>query len=145
MYSKIKKFFVFSIFFFGLSILLCFVFSIYIKHFVNSKESSYYSSEKKEVLNGIVKIYNATGVNGLAKEMKLFLKMFDIKVSATQNSNTSAAQTKLYSKPTSKDFAAFVAKLIDYQPELISTSDTIDVDLVIIIGSDYKLLKPFKN
>jgi hypothetical protein len=121
------------------------VFSIYIKHFVNSKESSYYSSEKKEVLNGIVKIYNATGVNGLAKEMKLFLKMFDIKVSATQNSNTSAAQTKLYSKPTSKDFAAFVAKLIDYQPELISTSDTIDVDLVIIIGSDYKLLKPFKN
>lgn len=146
MYSKIRKIFVFSIFFLGLCITAFFLGSIYLKHFSNHNESiraNVNLSEPKA--DRTVIIFNSTKVYGLAREMKLFLNSFELGRITTQNLDSSFAKSKLFSRQNSLSFAEFVAKLIDYPKNEIQIVSSQNADLVIIIGSDYKLLKPFKN
>ncbi|MEJ5285964.1 MAG: LytR C-terminal domain-containing protein [Bacteroidota bacterium] len=101
--------------------------------------------EKVIQLDGTISIYNSTNVYGLAKEMKLFLNSFEINKISTQNYDKPLNKSVLISKPGSIQFANYVAKLIDYLPDSIKTDENQKFDLVIILGSDFKLLKPFKN
>ncbi len=145
MFCKIKKIFVFSIFFLGLSILVAFAISIYFKHFHNSSEPKIANSQQIATITNKIVIYNATNVSGLAKDLKLFLRSFEVKEVQTENYDTLLDRCRFLTKPNYFSTAEYIAKLIEFQPEMITITDTIDNDIVIILGTDYKLLKPFKN
>lgn len=146
MYSKIKNIFVLSIFFLSLTLLVFFLYSIYIKHFTH--EGNYLGHnnlQQKPEFFGTVKIYNATNINGLAKEMKLFLKSFEINVSSTQNYDSLVVNSRLIASSNSKELAIYVAKLIDFEIGRIEISEKEENNVILVIGADYKFLKPFKN
>lgn len=145
MFSKIKKIFVFSTFFLGLSILVVFAISIYFKHFHNLSEPQIPNGPPITSITNKIVIYNATNVNGLAKDLKLFLRSFEVKEIQTENYDTLLEKCKFFTKPNYFSTAEYIAKLIEFQPEMITIADTLDYDIVIILGTDYKLLKPFKN
>ncbi|QLH54759.1 MAG: hypothetical protein CH6_4055 [Candidatus Kapaibacterium sp.] len=146
MISKINKIFVFSIIFLGLCLILFFIVSFSLKNIWLENSTSDTKPEEKVIqLDGTISIYNSTNVYGLAKEMKLFLNSFEINKISTQNYDKPLNKSVLISKPGSIQFANYVAKLIDYLPDSIKTDENQKFDLVIILGSDFKLLKPFKN
>lgn len=146
MYGKIKNILVFSITFLSLAIFVFFLYSIYVKYFPNEGNNFEENKTKfRPEFSGTIKIFNATNVNGLAKEMKLFLKSFEIEVSSTQNYDSLLTQTKLISKPNSIELARYIAKLIDFELSRIEYSNSLENDIILVIGADYKFLKPFKN
>ncbi|MFN3782206.1 MAG: LytR C-terminal domain-containing protein, partial [Candidatus Kapaibacteriota bacterium] len=146
--TKIKNFFIIPFFSFGLLLLAFFVLSIYYKHFFTKEEGNiekvvnHRSVEPKAIS---VIIYNATGVNGLAKELKLYLKTFQVDKIAVENYKEFRQESMISSKPEKIEYAKYIATLLDYNLDFIQISDTIDRDILIIIGKDYRLLKPFRN
>ncbi len=130
----------------GLCLILFFIVSFSLKNIWLENSTSDTKPEEKVIqLDGTISIYNSTNVYGLAKEMKLFLNSFEINKISTQNYDKPLNKSVLISKPGSIQFANYVAKLIDYLPDSIKTDENQKFDLVIILGSDFKLLKPFKN
>ncbi len=146
MISKIKKIFGFSIVVLALSVVAIYLISIYLKHFsAESQGVELYKVKEKSFPEGSIVICNATNVYGLAKEMKLFLNSFEIKKIETKNYDTLSNKTRLIANPNSYEFAVFISKLIDFPVSSIEKNNLKMTELVIIIGNDYKLLKPFKN
>ncbi|MCX7909169.1 MAG: LytR C-terminal domain-containing protein [Ignavibacteria bacterium] len=144
MYTKIKNIFFFATIFFSLFILALFGVSIYVKHFTPSS-SEEPNKEDKILFGKTVTILNGTEVFGLAKEMKLFLKTFEINVSNVKNSDSLVSKTHILTKSDGFPLAEYISKLINLGPENIIKQEEISSDVIIIIGKDYKLIKPFKN
>ncbi len=148
MNTKIKNFFIIPFFAFGLFMIAFFVLSIYYRHFFTRELNKMEKIVEHRSIDpeGVsVMIYNATDVNGLAKELKLYLKTFQVDNISVENYKEFKQESTISSKPEKIEYAKYIATLLDYNLDFIHVSDSIDKDIIVIIGRDYKLFKPFKN
>jgi len=146
MHSKLKNILILSIFFASVLIFVFFLGSIYLKYF---KESD--SNAKQMPNNGLdftnfqIRIYNGTNVSGIARQMKNFLGNFDLKVESAQNFNIQVDKSKIIVSNNSKEFGEYIAKLIGLAEDSLELNDSLRNYCHIVLGKDYKLLKPFRN
>ncbi|MCX7879907.1 MAG: LytR C-terminal domain-containing protein [Ignavibacteria bacterium] len=148
MLSKIKDIF------FYLSTLIFFVLfflvglSLYFKYQpINKKQDLKSSSIVFESYPiGKVEILNGTKIAGLAREMMLYLKNFEIE-SKIANHQKEFERTVVFFRPNSYRVVNFLSAIIDFPKDKLLPMDTTfdsSFDAVLILGYDYKLLKPYR-
>lgn len=141
-------FFIFVIVSIGI-VLLLFSVSFYFKNIYNSgvtsksKEESFKIDSEMKIL-----VLNSTKVAGIAKEMKLFLNTFEFKDVNVGNDSSNYENSHILIKSNRVTQGNFIAKIIHINEHLVEQSSALDssnVDCVVILGKDYKLLKPFQK
>lgn len=144
---KIQKIFLASFFALALFIFGLFSLSIYYRHFFREIKPNGNVVENQVIDPEVVsvRVFNATDVNGLAKELKLYLKTFQVENISVENFGEFKRISTISSKPDKIAYAKYIASLIDYNADSVKICDTIDWDILVIIGKDYRLLKPFNK
>ncbi len=141
-------FFIFAIVSIGI-ILLVFSISFYFKNIYNSEPTSKRKEESFKIDSEMkIRVLNSTKVAGIAKEMKLFLNTFEFKNIDVGNDSSNYENSRILIKSNRIPQGNFIAKIIHINEHLVEQSialDSSDIDCVVILGKDYKLLKPFQK
>lgn len=145
MHSKIKNIFIFSIIILGTLIILLFSGSIFLQFYSKKNVSIQKDSQTLDYFNFKVKIYNAANAEGIARHTQNFLRNFDIKVEGVQNYPTQEELSKIVVSKTTFQFGQFVGKILGIDENNLEFQDSLGNFCYIILGKDYKLLKPFRN
>lgn len=144
----INIFFIFVIISIGI-ILLLFSISFYFKNIYNSEVTSKGKKKSFKIDSEIkILILNSTNVAGIAKEMKLFLNTFEFKSVDVGNDSSNYENSRILIKSNRTTQGNFIAKIIHISGHLVEQSpalDSSDIDCIVILGKDYKLLKPFQK
>jgi hypothetical protein len=130
-------------------ILLLFSISFYFKNIYNSEVTSKGKEESFKIDSEMkILVLNSTNVAGIAKEMKLFLNTFEFKGVDVGNDSSNYENSRILIKSNRVTQGNFIAKIIHINEHLVEQSralDSSDIDCVVILGKDYKLLKPFQK
>lgn len=130
-------------------ILLLFSVSFYFKNIYNSEVTSKRKEESFKIDSEMkILVLNSTKATGIAKEMKLFLNTFEFKNVNVDNDSSNYENSRILIKSNRVIEGNFIAKIIHINEHLVERSwalDSSDVDCVVILGRDYKLLKPFQK
>ncbi len=93
-----------------------------------------------------VEVLNGCGVPGLADKLTNYLRKHDIDVVSTGNyANFDILTTKILDRSDHHQRSTEVAKLLNLPSEriLLRKDENLQLDATIVIGADYKTLKPF--
>jgi len=93
-----------------------------------------------------VEVLNGCGVRGLADKLTNYLRKNDIDVVSTGNySNFDILTTKILDRSDHHQRSREIAKLLKLPVEriLLRKDESLQLDATIVIGADYKSLKPF--
>jgi len=146
MYSNLKNIFITLQIFFGVLFFVFVLGSIYIKYIKKSnRDVEQIRPSEFDFSSFQIRIYNGTNVNGIAREMKNFLGNFDLEVESAQNFSSQVEKSKIVVSANSKKFGEYLAKLIGLAEDSLELNDSLKNYCHIILGKDYKLLKPFRN
>ncbi len=145
MYSKIKNIFIFSIIILGTLIILLFCGSLYLRFYSKKNNSAQLTSQPQDYFNFKVRIYNAANAEGIARHTQNFLNNFDIKVESVQNYPTQEELSKIIISKSTFQFGQFVGKILGIDESNLELQDSLGSYCFVILGKDYKLLKPFRN
>lgn len=149
MQSKIQNILIFFANVLIFLILLLFVGSFLLPYLLeNGSKEKIPSEERLSLPNLNVKILNTTTNPGLAKEMKNYLKIFEIRNTFVGNDSLQTNSTVIFTKFGSYKQAKMLGLILGLDSTNVSYDqqlDTSQFDCVIFIGKDYKLLKPFRR
>ncbi len=133
-------------------LLILFAVSFYFKNIYSDSGEEGTNNRKEEILkiNPEMKILvlNSTKAPGIAKEMKLFLNTFEFKGVNIGNDSSSYRDSRILTKGNRIEQGRLLAKIIHINESLVSkvsSLDSSDIDCILILGEDYKLLKPFRK
>lgn len=129
--------------------LFLFLVSFYFKNIYDSEiirkreEESFKIDSEMKIL-----VLNSTKTVGIAREMKLFLNTFEFKAVEVGNDSSGYENSRILIKSNRTTQGHFLAKIIHINEHLVNQSaslDSSDIDCIVILGKDYKLLKPFRK
>ncbi|MGQ9818997.1 MAG: LytR C-terminal domain-containing protein [Candidatus Kapaibacteriales bacterium] len=149
MHYKIRNIFLISISAVIILVLLIFIGSVLSLYLLNNaKESKNSLTEQISLLNLNVRILNTTKIPGLAKELKNFLKVYEIQDVTIGNDSIIIDSTILKTSRNWYSQAKTLSQIIGIDSTKIifdQCYDTSKLKFSVLIGKDYKLLKPFRK
>lgn len=130
-------------------VLLTFVGSIFFIFFLNTEKNPKILSNNSIFLSNLnIKILNTTKVPGLAREIKNYLKIFELQKITIGNDSITIDTTIVKTSRNWYPQAKLICQIIGIDSTRILLAKQYDTSAFIIsvlIGNDYKLLKPFRK
>lgn len=149
MQSKIKNIFIIIANVFIILIIVVFSLSIFFSHLYEDRKSDDKPIKKNNTLFDLkIKIFNTTNVSGLAREVKNYLKIYELKNTLIGNDSVKINASLIKANPKKSLQAKQLALIIGLDSSMVlfdKSMDTSSFDCVIFLGNDYKLLKPFNK
>lgn len=149
MHFKIRNIFIISTSVVTSFVILTFVGSIFFLFFLNTgKNSKILSNNLISLSNLDIKILNTTKVHGLAREIKNYLKVYELQKITIGNDSIAIDTTIVKTSRNWHPQAKLICQIIGIDSTRIILTKQYDTSAFIIsilIGNDYKLLKPFRK
>lgn len=148
MHYKIRNIFIITTSVVISFVLLAFIASIFFFFFLNSEKNLKISFENSTSLSDLnIKIFNTTKVPGLAREIKNYLKIYEIQKVTIGNDSVTIDTSIVKTSRNWYRQAKLLCRIICIDSSRIVFAEQYDTSFVIgvLVGNDYKLLKPFRK
>lgn len=146
--NKIRNIFIISTSVAISFVLLAFIGSIFFLLFLNSEKNPKTLSKNSITLSHLnIKILNTTKIPGLAREIKNYLKVYEIQKITIGNDSIAIGTTIVKTSQNCYLHAKLLSQIIGIDSTRIVLAKQYDTSFIIsvLIGNDYKLLKPFRK